>query len=125
MTKLDQAIRQALSAEDAEFLAKFEKDAPLHEQVLSTFGGTFGAFNVLAALMTIAVVGAMFYCIWQFFGASDARDLIFWAASALMAAIFVAMVKIWFWMELHKNQVLREVKRLELQVARLAVRDAV
>jgi hypothetical protein len=35
----------------------------------------------------------------------------------------VAILKIWFWMEMHKNAVLREVKRLELQIARLAARD--
>lgn len=44
--------------------------------------------------------------------------------AALVAAVAVAMLKIWSWMEMHKNQVLREVKRLELQVARLAARGA-
>jgi hypothetical protein len=32
----------------------------------------------------------------------------------------VAMLKMYFFMEMNKNQVLREVKRLELQVARMA-----
>jgi hypothetical protein len=125
MTNLDQAIRQALSAEDAEFLAKFEKDAPLHEQVLGTFSGPFGGLNILAAVMTLGAVGVMFFCAWQFFQASEIRDQVLWSASTMTAVIFVSMLKIWFWMEMHKNQVLREVKRLELQVARLAVRDAV
>jgi hypothetical protein len=125
MTNLDQAIRQALSAEDAEFLARFEKDAPLHEQVLGTFTGQWGLLNVFAALLTFAMFGAFLYCVWQFSQAADARDLIFWSSAALTSALFVAMLKIWFWMEMHKNQVLREVKRLELQVARLAARESV
>jgi hypothetical protein len=37
----------------------------------------------------------------------------------------VAMLKMYFWMEMNKNMLLREVKRLELQVARLASREAV
>jgi hypothetical protein len=125
MTNLDQAIRQALSAEDAEFLAKFEKEAPLHEQVFGAFTGPFGGLNVLGVIFTFAMFGAFCYCVWQFFNVSETRDLIFWSAAALWSAVAVGMLKIWFWMEMHKNQVLREVKRLELQVARLAVRDAV
>jgi len=33
------------------------------------------------------------------------------------------MLKMYFWMEINKNVMLREVKRLELQVARLAARE--
>ena len=33
------------------------------------------------------------------------------------------MIKAWFWMQIHRNRVLREIKRLELQVARLAERE--
>lgn len=125
MTNLDQAIRQALSAEDAEFLAKFEKEAPLHEQVFGAFTGPFGGLNVLGVIFTFAMFGAFCYCVWQFFSVSETRDLIFWSAAALWSAIAVGMLKIWFWMEMHKNQLLREVKRLELQVARLASRETV
>lgn len=119
MTSLDQAIRQALSAEDAEFLAKFEREQPMHEQIFGTFSGPSGGLNVLAAIFTFAIFGAFCYCVWQFFQASETRDLIFWSAAAIAAVIAVGFLKIWFWMELQKNQVLREVKRLELQVARL------
>ena len=34
----------------------------------------------------------------------------------------VAMLKLWYFMEMNKNAVTREVKRLELQIARLAKR---
>ena len=32
----------------------------------------------------------------------------------------MAMLKMYFWMKMNKNVVLREMKRLELQIARLA-----
>ena len=34
----------------------------------------------------------------------------------------VSMLKLWAWMEIEKNCTVREIKRLELQVARLAQR---
>ena len=125
MTNLDQAIRQALSAEDAEFLARFEKEAPLHEQVLGTFTGSWGALNIFGVLLTFAMFGAFVFCVWNLFETSDLRDTVLWSVGVLVTALAVAMLKIWFWMEMQKNQVLREVKRLELQVARLAMREAV
>ncbi|MEZ5960449.1 MAG: DUF6768 family protein [Hyphomonadaceae bacterium] len=54
---------------------------------------------------------------------TDVRETVIWTAGALWAAIAVAMLKMYFWMEMNKNVVLREVKRLELQMARLAARD--
>ena len=122
MTDLDRAIRQALSAEDAEFLAKFESESPLHAQLLGTFTGRYRWLNVFALVLTLVFVVACFYCGWQLFNAVETRDLILWASGLMVTALFVAMLKMWFWMELHKNHVLRELKRLELQVARLAAR---
>jgi hypothetical protein len=124
MTNLDQAIRQALSAEDAEFLARFEKEAPLHEQVLGTFRGAWGALNIFGALITFAMFGAFVYCVWNLFETTDVRETVLWSAGALWTALAVGMLKMWFWMEMQKNAILREMKRLELQVARLAARGA-
>ncbi|HYD86613.1 MAG TPA: DUF6768 family protein [Vitreimonas sp.] len=122
MTNLDQAIRQALSAEDAEFLARFDKEAPLHSQVLGTFSGPMGALNVFAAIITFAMFGAAVYCAYNLFLASDARTAVLWSVGVVVSMLAVAMLKIYFWMEINKSAVLREVKRLELQVARLAAR---
>jgi hypothetical protein len=122
MTNLDQAIRQALSAEDAEFLARFEKEAPVHEQLFGTFRGAWGVLNVFGALLTFAIFGVFVYCVWNLFVTTDLRETVLWSVGALACATFIGMLKIWFWMEMQKNAILREVKRLELQVARLAAR---
>jgi hypothetical protein len=123
MTSLDRTIRDALSKEDAEFLARFDQESPIQE-ALGTFSGKWGALNVFAAIITFAMFGAFVYCAWQMFEASDARMTMIWAVGALWTAIAVAMLKMYFWMEMNKNVILREVKRLELQVARLATREA-
>lgn len=122
MTNIDRAIRDALTKEDAEFLAQFDEKNPLDE-ALNTFNGRWGAMNILAAAMTFAVFGVLVYCAWNAFGAGDARDAVLWSAGAIWAAIAIAMLKMYFWMEMNKNVVLREVKRLELQIARVAARQ--
>ncbi len=80
--------------------------------------------NVFAAIITFGVFGVFVYCAWNVFTVSDLRETVIWTAGALWAAIAVAMLKMYFWMEMNKNVVLREVKRLELQIARLAAHNA-
>ncbi|OQW60677.1 MAG: hypothetical protein A4S17_10365 [Proteobacteria bacterium HN_bin10] len=121
MTNLDHAIREALSKEDAEFLDRFEKTTPIGE-VMDTFRGRWALLNAFAAIITFAAFGFFVYAMLQIMNTDDLRMTVLWAAAAVTSAFFVGLLKIWFWMEMHRNQVLREVKRLELQVARLAAR---
>lgn len=118
MTEFDQTIRKALSEEDRAFLAKLDKETPIDE-VLSTFKGRWAYLNVFAAIITFASFGFFVYAVMQMMGAEGVRETVLWATGALISALFVAMLKMWFWMEMHRNQMLRELKRLELQVARL------
>jgi len=118
MTDLDHAIRRTLSAEDQAFLDKLDKETPI-DDIFSTFQGRYGALNVFAAIVTFALFGAVIYCAWNAFNAADVRSTLLWGFGASFAMLGVAMLKMYFWMEMHKNQILREVKRLELQVARL------
>lgn len=122
MSKLDQAIRQALSAEDAAFLAKLEEQSPFQE-ALGTFTGKWGLMNVFAALLTFAMFGVAAYCAWNAFNVLDVREAVLWSAGALAGMLSVAMLKIYFWMEMNKNITLRELKRLELQVTLLVARE--
>jgi len=62
----------------------------------------------------------MVYSAVRFFGAETTRTQIAWSVGFLTSNMVVAMMKMWFWMQMDKNTVIREVKRLELQVATLA-----
>ena len=48
--------------------------------------------------------------------------LLVWGGGFMFCMMAVSMLKLWFWMEMQTNSVLREVKRVELQVSRLASR---
>jgi len=56
----------------------------------------------------------------RFAQSADPVDMLRQGAAATLAFVGVAMVKVWFWLELQKNAIVREVKRLEVQVASLA-----
>lgn len=122
MTQIDEAIRQALSAEDAKVLERFGADQPLPQQILETFRGQMAPLNVAGWVLGFALFAAILLFAWRFMTAPDLAGMLRWGAAGGLAVIALTMVKLWFWMELQKNAILREVKRLELQVARLAAR---
>ena len=124
MNDLDKAIREGYSAEDAEVMQRLAADPSMAHQVLSAFQGPFGALNVLSVFVTLALVAAGAYCVWRFLDATDVRDMLTWGGGAALALSAVSMIKVWFWMELQRNATVREIKRLELQVSRLAARLA-
>lgn len=120
MTDLDQAIRESLSSEDTELFDRLGADQALHRQVLATFEGQLRWLNAagwIAGLVLFAVASVSAF---RFVQAQELGDMLRWGAASALAFAGVALVKVWFWMELQKNAIMREVKRLELQVASLA-----
>jgi hypothetical protein len=120
MNEIDRAIRQSLSAEDAELFDRFGADQALHRQVLATFAGRLRWFNAAgwvagAVLFAIACIFA-----WRFWSAQESEVMLRWGAASALALAGVALVKVWFWLELQKNAIVREVKRLEVQMASIA-----
>lgn len=122
MTSIDDAIRRALSDEDAKLLERFGADLPLPQQVQDSFRGHLGWLNALSWLVGVVVFAFGVYCGWRFLAAAAVPDMLRWGMAVLLCALAVMLIKVFAWMEIEKNAVLREVKRLELQVARLAAR---
>ncbi len=112
----DKIIREALAgAEGAESL----DDPGLIGLLLQTFRGrnrflTIGGVVVNLLLVVVAVVALS-----RFSGAQDVREMLLWGGTALLAIGLILAVKIWFWMEMLRLDLIREVKRVEVQVARL------
>jgi hypothetical protein len=121
MNEFDRAIRQSLSAEDADLFDRLGADQALHRQVLATFEGRHRWFNVAGWIAGFALFAAGSTLAWRFLQAQDIREMLRWGAASALAFAGLALVKVWFWLELHKNAIVREVKRLEVQVASLAV----
>jgi Family of unknown function (DUF6768) len=120
MNDLDQAIRQSLSAEDAALLDRLGADQALHRQVLATFEGRLRWFNVAGWIAGFVLFVVASVLAWQFVQAEDLGDMLRWGAASALAFAGLALIKVWFWLELQKNAIVREVKRLEVQVASLA-----
>ncbi len=119
MDDLDRKIEEVLSAEDRALLNQFGEQG-LFAQLFGVYDGKLGLIAIFATLMTFVLFLGAVYCGWKFFAATAALDASRWGAGAIMLMVMVGFLKIWFWMRMESNRVLREVKRLELQIARTA-----
>ena len=113
MSQSDDHMRDALRREDV-------GEASVHELLIEAFRGRNRWMNVLAFVFTLAGLAMAIVAAYQFFHVDDTRAMIAWAACFLMFIVWIAMLKIWFWMEIQKHSITREIKRLELQVANLS-----
>lgn len=123
MSNLDDTLRDELSKEDAEFLARLDSEPGSVQQVLGIFRGPFAWFHVLLVVTAVILGPLGLYSAWRFAGATDLRPLLYWGAGTGFCLAVVAVVRLLLFMHVQTNRVIREVKRLELQVARLAGRD--
>ena len=118
MSKLDDAIHQQLSKEDAEFLAKFEKEPSSTAQMLEIFKGPFAWVSYIFLAAAILVGFTLVFAAWKFIVTEDLRAMIQWGALALFGLLVMMTIRIWFWVEIQTNRVVREIRRLQLQIAR-------
>ncbi len=54
----------------------------------------------------------------EFLAATDAIAAVGWATLVLVSFQAIGLLKIWYWNQMERCMMLRELKRLELQVAR-------
>lgn len=68
----------------------------------------------MVIFVVIAVASAI-----MFFRAPDTREQIAWASLFVLMGTSMGIMAVLSWIELHRLALMREIKRLELQVARL------
>jgi hypothetical protein len=98
-------------------------DPPLMEQIAETFRGRQRGMTILVWLDGFAIFILAILCAWRFFQVETPRLQIMYAVCFLFFMIGVVAVKIWYWMVIHRNQVVRRIVRLERRIEELAVQS--
>ncbi|MCC5022855.1 MAG: hypothetical protein J6386_08705 [Candidatus Synoicihabitans palmerolidicus] len=112
MNDLDKKIQAALrgSTEGTTLI-----DEPnLAEELVTAFRGRNSWTNLIAVFFSVGFLAVGIWSGFLFFGAEIVREQLLWGGLCLFTLIFISFMKVWFWMEMHSNRVLREIKRVEL-----------
>lgn len=117
--KIDQLIKEALTQEEIKFYDKLDE-----QNVFQMLGGLFKGKNrwimVLFNIVMLIAFILLIYCVIQFFNTDITNELIKWSVAGVICILMISMLKIFLWLQMDKNSIKRELKRLELQVSNLS-----
>ncbi|MEO0796570.1 MAG: DUF6768 family protein [Verrucomicrobiota bacterium] len=112
MNSIDEKIQQALkeSHESQELFAQ----PSLMQEAIAPFRGRRKWVNVVGLLYGITGFALFLWGAIECFHAETVHSQILWAGLAVIGMALNAFLKVFFWMEMHTNRILVEVKRVEL-----------
>ncbi|MEM7666913.1 MAG: DUF6768 family protein [Pseudomonadota bacterium] len=124
MSDTDDRIKDALSADDYEFLNNLEADRGLFAQIGDTWKGPLGGWAKLIFGFTVAMGLLFLFVIWQVAHSTNEPIVhALWAISGVALLVIIGFAKEWMFARMNMLTILREVKRLQVQVAMLAEKD--
>ncbi len=119
MNDIDQLIKETLTQEEAKFYEELDE-----QNLLGMVGGLFKTRNrwiiIMMFIVNIIAFGIFIYCLIQFLSTDNTNELIKWGLAGFFCIMLTSMLKLYSWMQMDKNALLREIKRLELQVSSLS-----
>jgi len=121
MTDLDQEIEEALDAEDRALHRELGEQG-IFAQWFSVYHGPQRWTAIMTTGAMLVAMGVAVYAILQAMNVDNEPDVIRWGGLAMLMILIISFMKVWFWMRMEANRVIREVKRLELQIARLQLK---
>lgn len=119
---VDRMIDEALEAEERELLRSIGEEPGYFRQIGGLFDGRLGWVSWLMMFWQSVMFIAAVYCAVQFFEAEETLEALRWGMPSAVLLIMAGMHKLALWPSLQTNRVLRELKVLELQIARASAR---
>ena len=119
MTDTDTRIRTALDDDDKAFLASLDQDRGMFTQMGDVLAGPLGGWSKLIFASAVVLGFTLVYCGWRFFTAETSEDILWWGLVTLGALMLQGFIKEWFYSRMNLLSTLREIRRVQLQVALL------
>lgn len=116
---IDQLIKDTLTQEEAKFYDDLEEQNLL-QMISGLFSGKNSWIVIMMSIVQVVFFGFFIYSAIQFFNADETNGLIKWGVFGTISLIGSSMLKLFSWMQMDKKAILREIKRLELQVSSLS-----
>lgn len=118
MRDVDGLIEEALDREEKEILKSMGDEPGFFGMAFGLFSGRLGWVNVLMMVVQGVSFLAGAYAAWRFFVAEDVVTQLRWGLPSAVLLILSTMIKMAMWPNIHADRLMRELKRIELQLAR-------
>ncbi|MBQ4821238.1 DUF6768 family protein [Aquimarina sp. MMG016] len=116
---IDRLIKETLTQEEAKFYDELDE-----QNILEMIGGLYKTKNrwiiIMMNIVNVISFGFFIYCVVQFLNTDNTNELIKWSGAGFLSIMTASMLKLYSWLQIDKNALLREIKRLELQISSIA-----
>jgi uncharacterized membrane protein YciS (DUF1049 family) len=119
MNEIDRTNRGAMTMNHSE-PSMPAGEPSLFRQVMEMFQGSLGWVSFLVLVGTLAFAVFTVVTVVYFFRAESEREMLAWAGGFALGLIAISFGRLWFWLLLHRNAIMREIKRVEWQLAQLS-----
>ncbi|MEM7107308.1 MAG: DUF6768 family protein [Bacteroidota bacterium] len=117
--EIDKIIHETLTKEEAEFYDQLGEQS-IVKMAFDVYSGKDKWLKVIIALLTFAFFTGFVYSAVQLFNAKEVLDTIQWLAIGALFFGLSMLLKLWQWMQMERNAILRELRRIELQLSIIA-----
>ena len=117
--EIDRLIKETLTEQEAKFYDELDEQN-VFEMLGEVYQGKNSWLMVLTNIIQVIFFGFFIYCAIQFFKVEETNELIKWSVFGGVALFAQSMLKMFTWMQMDKKAIIREIKRLEIQVSSLS-----
>ena len=119
MEDIDQLIKETLTEEEAKFYDDLDEQN-VWEMIFGIFKGKNSWIVYVMSIAQVIFFGFFIYSTVMFFNTEVTHELVKWGVIGTVSIIASSLLKLFSWMQMDKKAVIREIKRLELQVSSLS-----
>lgn len=115
----DEKLKRELENEANDIDQILVNNEGLFDLLLGSFKGGMRRWIILFNVVAIVATILLFWTGYRFYHAMDVQQQIFWGVCFLVSFNVASFIKNWFFMEMNRSSLMREIKRVELAVAKL------
>jgi len=117
--EIDKLIEESLDQKEAEFYHQLDEEG-VFKMWGNLYRGKLGGWAIVVTAFQLVFTVLAFYFGFKFFTAEGTELMLKFGGAMFIAILFTQMLKLWHWMQMDKNSILRELKRVEFQLAVLS-----
>ncbi|MCG7534991.1 DUF6768 family protein [Pseudoalteromonas sp. OOF1S-7] len=113
---LDKEISKALQQEQAEMAPILAEEKGLFTMLGNVYQGNTRFWVILASISALMITLGFVYSGYRFYIATSVMDQVFWAVWFIAGLVVQIATKLWIFMEMNRQSVLREINALAMRL---------
>ncbi|MCG8572474.1 MAG: hypothetical protein MJB14_20265 [Spirochaetes bacterium] len=120
---IDEKIKLELENEAEDFTKDYSENTSLFTKIVGIYKKSLSFWLIFTTVAGLALIPVMLYAGYQFVITVDLNSPLFYGVLLIILAIVQATFKLWMFNEINKNSTNREIKRLEMTIEQLKIKD--